>query len=221
MRRPGTSGIGSCAPISTARSCAVGRRRGAWSTPARAGASSTSPRFTKKPATCRMTVLLRGQGRSPHLTRAMALELGPHGITVNDVAPGMILTPMNRRALEDADYRADAGAQIPLRRPGTPEDIAAMVVFLCSGACVLLHRRDVSRRWRLDVELAAGLGKDQPMIAARRPSRRGLLAGGASVLAAGAIRPHRSCARVSGRPRAPRLAPESGADPDRPLLRHP
>ena len=103
----------------------------AWSTPARAGASSTSPRFTKKPATCRMTVLLRGQGRRPshpfHGTRARSSR---H--PVNDVAPGMILTPMNRRALEDADYRADAGAQIPLRRPGTPEDIAAMVVFLCS-----------------------------------------------------------------------------------------
>jgi glucose 1-dehydrogenase len=72
------------------------------------------------------------KGGVRNLTRSMALELGPHGITVNDVAPGMILTPMNRRALEDADYRADAGAMIPLRRPGTPEDIAGMVVFLCS-----------------------------------------------------------------------------------------
>jgi glucose 1-dehydrogenase len=72
------------------------------------------------------------KGGVRNLTRAMALELGPHGITVNDVAPGMIVTPMNQRALEDADYRAEAGALIPLRRPGTPEDIAAMVVFLCS-----------------------------------------------------------------------------------------
>ena len=72
------------------------------------------------------------KGGVRNLTRSMALELGPHGITVNDVAPGMILTPMNQRALEDPDYRADAGALIPLRRPGTPEDIAAMAVFLCS-----------------------------------------------------------------------------------------
>jgi glucose 1-dehydrogenase len=72
------------------------------------------------------------KGAVRNLTRAMALELGPHGITVNDVAPGMILTPMNRRALEDAGYRAEAEAQIPVRRAGTPTDIAAMVVFLCS-----------------------------------------------------------------------------------------
>jgi glucose 1-dehydrogenase len=72
------------------------------------------------------------KGGVRNLTRSMALELGSHGITVNDVAPGMILTPMNQRALEDADYRAGAEAQIPLRRAGTPADIAAMVVFLCS-----------------------------------------------------------------------------------------
>jgi len=72
------------------------------------------------------------KGGVRNLTRSMALELGPHGITVNDVAPGMILTPMNQRALEDPDYRASAESQIPLRRSGTAEDIAAMVVFLCS-----------------------------------------------------------------------------------------
>ena len=72
------------------------------------------------------------KGGVRNLTRAMALELAPYGITVNDVAPGMILTPMNQRALEDANYRADAEAQIPVRRAGTPADIAAMVIFLCS-----------------------------------------------------------------------------------------
>jgi glucose 1-dehydrogenase len=72
------------------------------------------------------------KGGVRNLTRAMALELAPYGITVNDVAPGMIVTPMNQRALEDANYRADAEAQIPVRRAGTPADIAAMVIFLCS-----------------------------------------------------------------------------------------
>lgn len=67
-----------------------------------------------------------------NLTRTLALELGEHGVTVNDVAPGMILTPMNRRAQEDPTHLAWAEAQIPIRRAGRPDDIAGMVAFLCS-----------------------------------------------------------------------------------------
>jgi glucose 1-dehydrogenase len=72
------------------------------------------------------------KGGVRNLTRAMALELGPYGITVNDVAPGMILTPMNQRALLDNAYLLEAQAQIPVRRAGLPSDVASMVVFLCS-----------------------------------------------------------------------------------------
>ena len=85
------------------------------------------------------------KGGLRNLTRAMALELGPYGITVNAVAPGMILTPMNQRALEDAGYLAHAEEMIPLRRAGQPEDVANMVVFLasdrasyCTGATYLV-----------------------------------------------------------------------------------
>jgi glucose 1-dehydrogenase len=69
-----------------------------------------------------------------NLTRTQAIELAPHGITVNDIAPGMILTPMNRRAWNDADYLRAAEAQIPLRRAGQPADIAHMALFLASDA---------------------------------------------------------------------------------------
>lgn len=72
------------------------------------------------------------KGGLRNLTRAMALELGQYGITVNDVAPGMILTPLNERALIDQDYLTYAEAQIPSRRAGVPADVASMVVFLCS-----------------------------------------------------------------------------------------
>ncbi len=69
-----------------------------------------------------------------NLTRTQALELAPHGITVNNIAPGMILTPMNGRAMEDQDYLDQAEAQIPARRAGLPADIAHMAIFLASDA---------------------------------------------------------------------------------------
>ncbi len=69
-----------------------------------------------------------------NLTRTLAIELGEHGITANDIAPGMILTPMNHRAMEDPEYLAAAEAQIVLRRAGKPVDIASMALFLASEA---------------------------------------------------------------------------------------
>jgi NAD(P)-dependent dehydrogenase (short-subunit alcohol dehydrogenase family) len=68
------------------------------------------------------------------LTKALALELAPHGITVNTIAPGFIDTPMVRRAeaageLPDVDMVV---ARTPVRRAGTPDDIAAAAAFLCS-----------------------------------------------------------------------------------------
>jgi glucose 1-dehydrogenase len=70
-----------------------------------------------------------------NLTRTMAIELGPHGITVNDIAPGMIATEgMNARAHRDEVFRQEAAAQIVAGRVGLPTDIAAMAVFLASDA---------------------------------------------------------------------------------------
>lgn len=69
-----------------------------------------------------------------NLARTLALELGPHGITSNVIAPGMILTPMNRRAATDPEYLRAAEAQIVLRRVGLPSDIASMALFLASEA---------------------------------------------------------------------------------------
>jgi NAD(P)-dependent dehydrogenase (short-subunit alcohol dehydrogenase family) len=66
------------------------------------------------------------------LARAMALELAAHGITVNLVAPGTIETDMNRQMLADPRFRARKLAGVPLRRAGTPEDVAAAVLYLVS-----------------------------------------------------------------------------------------
>ena len=82
----------------------------------------------------RMAHYVASKGGVIGLTKALALELAPHGITVNTIPPGMIDTPMLRRAEAGGDVGniAKVAARIPLRRPGTPDDVAAACAFLCS-----------------------------------------------------------------------------------------
>jgi NAD(P)-dependent dehydrogenase (short-subunit alcohol dehydrogenase family) len=65
------------------------------------------------------------------LTKVMALELAPHGITVNAVAPGEIATEMTGQ--EDADPASIERSAIPLGRPGGTQEIATAIAFLASG----------------------------------------------------------------------------------------
>jgi 3-oxoacyl-[acyl-carrier protein] reductase len=65
------------------------------------------------------------------LTKSLARELGPRNICVNAVAPGYIETDMTDSLSEE--NRAKIIRQIPLSRPGTPEDVAGAVAFLVSG----------------------------------------------------------------------------------------
>ena len=64
--------------------------------------------------------------------RNLAVELGPLGITVNNVAPGAIVTPLNRALLEDKPKLDALLGNIPLGRLGNPQDVAGMVAFLVS-----------------------------------------------------------------------------------------
>ncbi len=71
------------------------------------------------------------------LTRTLAIELGPFGINVNAVAPGFIETRMTRQTAErvGVDFeqmKAQAAAEIPLRRVGQPEEVGRVAAFLCS-----------------------------------------------------------------------------------------
>lgn len=67
------------------------------------------------------------------LARAMALELAAHAITVNLVAPGTIETDINRHMLADPEFRARKLAPVPMRRAGTPDDVAGAVAYLASA----------------------------------------------------------------------------------------
>jgi NAD(P)-dependent dehydrogenase (short-subunit alcohol dehydrogenase family) len=94
---------------------------------------------------------LRGNGRInayalakagvAQLARNLAVEWGPRGVRVNAVSPGFIATELSGPLLADADFMRRRMAMTPLRRPGTPEEIAGAVAFLTSpaGAFVTGH----------------------------------------------------------------------------------
>ncbi|MBI3961946.1 MAG: glucose 1-dehydrogenase [Deinococcus sp.] len=66
-----------------------------------------------------------------HLVKALVVELAPHGITINAVAPGAIVVERNLR--DDPRYAERWGAVTPLGRAGWPDDVAGAVAFLCSS----------------------------------------------------------------------------------------
>lgn len=70
------------------------------------------------------------------LTKALARELAPHGVTVNTIPPSLVDTPMARKGEADGDIPGVdlIAAMVPLGRAGTPADIAAACSYLCSEA---------------------------------------------------------------------------------------
>lgn len=72
------------------------------------------------------------------LTKAMAVELAPHNVRVNSVAPTFVETPMTKPLLEDETLREDTLSRIPLGRLGRVEDVTGAVLFLASPAAGLI-----------------------------------------------------------------------------------
>jgi NAD(P)-dependent dehydrogenase (short-subunit alcohol dehydrogenase family) len=72
------------------------------------------------------------------MNKALALDLAPHGIRSNTIAPTFIETPMTRPFFEDAAFRASVLAKIKLGRLGTVEDLMGAVLFLASDASALM-----------------------------------------------------------------------------------
>jgi glucose 1-dehydrogenase len=68
------------------------------------------------------------------LMRTIAVELAPHQITVNNIGPGAIFTPIDKDIQENASLNAQLMAEIPLGRWGRPEEVAELATYLASDA---------------------------------------------------------------------------------------
>jgi NAD(P)-dependent dehydrogenase (short-subunit alcohol dehydrogenase family) len=77
------------------------------------------------------------------LSRQLAGELGPDGIRVNSVSPGMILTGMTEDNLSDDNHRNHIAGRTPLRTVGAPEDIANAVLYLASDLSAFVTGTDI------------------------------------------------------------------------------
>lgn len=73
-----------------------------------------------------------GKGGLRNLTRTLALELAPLRINVNNLSPGMVLTPFNQPAVDDPKIREEQVQSIPWKRAAEPEEVARLAVFLAS-----------------------------------------------------------------------------------------
>ncbi len=73
------------------------------------------------------------------LTQSLAVEWGPHGLTVNAIAPTVVLTPMGERVWGAPEKGGPMKAKIPIGRFGKPREVAAACVYLASDAAGLIN----------------------------------------------------------------------------------
>ena len=73
-----------------------------------------------------------------NLTKSLAWELARYGITANAICPGYVITEINRAQLEGTEFGAKQLKNIPLRRFGTVDEVAALALFLASDSCNML-----------------------------------------------------------------------------------
>jgi NAD(P)-dependent dehydrogenase (short-subunit alcohol dehydrogenase family) len=84
-------------------------------------------------------VYCASKGAVNQLVRVLALEWGPHGITVNAVAPTFIYTPGTAERLDDPEFRRGVVDRIPMGDVGTIADVAGAVIYLASDAAAMVN----------------------------------------------------------------------------------
>lgn len=79
-----------------------------------------------------MLIYAASKAAQLNMVQNLAKQFAPYGVTVNNVAPGVIATPRNDSALADSDYKKQVLRGIPSDLIGTPEDCSAQILLLCS-----------------------------------------------------------------------------------------
>jgi 3-oxoacyl-[acyl-carrier protein] reductase len=77
------------------------------------------------------------------MTKRLAVELAPYNITANCISPGIMETPLTRKALAEEDTLRQVLDSVPMRRVGRPSDLDGLVVFLCSESSGFLTGQDI------------------------------------------------------------------------------
>lgn len=108
------------------------------------------------------------RGGIRQLTMSLADDWGPHGVTVNCLAPGWFKTAQNQVMYEDETWVSYLIDRIPLKRPGTPPDLEGALVFLASDASAYITGQTLL----VDGGISTGATRALPRITgARRPRR--------------------------------------------------
>jgi len=102
------------------------------------------------------------RGGIRQLTMSLADDWGPHGITVNCLAPGWFKTDQNKVMYEDPEWVAYLVDRIPLRRPGKPTDLEGPVVFLASDASEYITGQTLLVDGGISTGALRALPKDRP-----------------------------------------------------------
>jgi gluconate 5-dehydrogenase len=79
------------------------------------------------------------KGAAKMLTKGMAIDLGPHGITVNGIGPGYFKTELTEKLVNDTTFSAWLTGRTPSRRWGEVDELAGAAVFLCSDAASFVN----------------------------------------------------------------------------------
>jgi glucose 1-dehydrogenase len=95
------------------------------------------------------------KGAIRNITRCLALELAALNINVNNLAPGMVLTPMNQKALDDPEFLKKQVQSIPLKRAAEPWEIAKLAAYLVSNDAAYA----TGKTFTLDGGLTQNLGQ--------------------------------------------------------------